>query len=66
MQNTLLSRHWLGVGVVGLSFSHCAFGYIDPGSGHLLLQIVMAAALGGLFYIKRIIRYVGGFFSKEG
>lgn len=37
--------------VLSPSLSHA---YLDPGSGHVIWQYLLAAALGGIFYIKRI------------
>ena len=34
--------------------------YTDPGSGILLLQIVGAAAVGCLFYVRRIFDWLSG------
>ncbi|MEO6289915.1 MAG: hypothetical protein ABIO76_08345 [Ginsengibacter sp.] len=39
--------------------------YIDPGSGSYLVQMIIAAVLGGLFYIKTIWRRIKLFFSKD-
>jgi hypothetical protein len=34
--------------------------YVDPGAGQLVLQMLVAACVGALFYIKRI----GAFLRK--
>ena len=44
---------------------HIHLLYIDPGSGSYLVQMIIAAVLGGLFYIKTIWRRVKLFFSKN-
>lgn|GEM_PF-2305918 len=49
----LLSLGWKGlvhfmISVNGLS----VLAYIDPGSGSLLLQVLIAGLLSGLFYLK--------------
>jgi len=31
------------------------FSYIDPGSGAILLQVIIAAVIGGLAYFRRSI-----------
>ena len=31
-----------------------AYAYIDPGTGALMWQAVVAALIGGLFYIKKV------------
>ncbi len=43
--------------------------YVDPGSGQLIWQMVAAACVGGLFYIKRsrdfLVRLVKKWFKKH-
>lgn len=34
--------------------------YVDPGSGHLILQVIGAFFLGSLFYVKRAWAWVRG------
>ncbi len=34
------------------------FGYLDPGSGSMLLQIVAAGALSSLFFVKSTVLQV--------
>ena len=41
------------------------FLYIDPGSGSYLVQAIIAAVLGGLFYFKRIWLRIKLFFSSK-
>ncbi len=38
--------------------------YVDPGSGQLIWQMVAAACVGGLFYIKRVRDFLGGLVKK--
>ncbi len=45
-------------GIVLLGFALPTQAYIDPGTGSFLFQLVIAGALGGLFFIKSIIRSV--------
>jgi hypothetical protein len=40
------------------------FLYIDPGSGSYLVQMIIAAILGALFYFKNMWRKIRSFFSK--
>ena len=35
-------------------------GYIDPGSGQLLWQVLIAAGVGLLFYIKKSRDFLAG------
>ena len=39
--------------------------YIDPGSGSYLVQMIIAAVLGGMFYIKTIWKRIKLFFLKN-
>jgi hypothetical protein len=43
---------------------HHFFGYIDPGSGSLLLQFMIAAVLGTLGFFRRSIMSLFGSRSK--
>lgn len=45
-------------GLMFLGFALPTQAYIDPGTGSFLFQLVIAGALGGLFFIKSIIRSV--------
>jgi hypothetical protein len=38
--------------------------YLDPGSGSFILQILLAALLASLFFMKTFWRKVFGFFKK--
>ena len=56
-------------GLMFLGFALPTQAYIDPGTGSFLFQLVIAGALGGLFFIKSIIRSVklklGGMFGEK-
>lgn len=41
------------------------FLYTDPGTGTLILQLLIAAFLGVFFYIRFFFKRVGGFFSRK-
>ena len=41
-----------------------AHAYLDPGTGTFILQILAAALVGGLFYIRRVGQAIKGFFIK--
>jgi len=41
------------------------FLYVDPGSGSYLVQAIIAAVLGALFYFKNIWWRIKAFFSKS-
>jgi len=38
--------------------------YLDPGSGSFILQLLLAALVGGLFIIKSYWKKIAGFFRK--
>ena len=35
-----------------------AYAYTDPGSGTLILQMLLAASFGVMFYLRRIIKWI--------
>lgn len=39
--------------------------YLDPGSGSFILQLLIAALLGGLFIVKTYWKRIVAFFNKE-
>jgi hypothetical protein len=43
----------------------CVFLYVDPGSGSYLVQMIIAAVLGALFYFKSIWWKIKSFFTRE-
>jgi len=43
-----------GALLILIAFPQNVYGYTDPGSGALLLQIVSAAFLGIVFYLHRL------------
>jgi hypothetical protein len=45
-------------------FSHTLL-YVDPGSGSYLIQMIIAAVLGGLFYFKNLWWSIKSFFSRK-
>lgn len=40
-------------------------GYVDPGSGALIWQMLAAAAVGVLFYFRNFFRGIGKFFRRS-
>ena len=48
----------LALALIGLSQQ--LYGYTDPGSGTLLIQLISAMALGGLFYLHKLVRFFRG------
>jgi hypothetical protein len=39
--------------------------YIDPGSGSYLVQMIIAAVLGGLFFFKNLWWKIKSFFTRS-
>ena len=39
--------------------------YVDPGSGSYLVQMIIAAILGALFYFKTIWWKIRSFFTRD-
>jgi len=67
-----IERLFFGIvcfGWVSMLWTPKALAYIDPGSGSYLLQLMMAAALGGAFAIKvfsgKIKIFLSNLFSKK-
>ena len=47
-----------------LLFSRTAYAYLDPGTGSYILQLFIAALLGGLFAVKIFWRKIKFFLIK--
>ena len=41
------------------------FMYVDPGSGNMLIQLLVAAALGVAFYFRAGWNYIKSIFRKN-
>ena len=41
------------------------FGYIDPGTGSYVIQVILAAVVGLSFGLKLFWRNIKGFFKKQ-
>ena len=39
--------------------------YVDPGSGSYLIQVIIAAVLGALFYVKNLWWQIKSFFTRS-
>lgn len=51
----------LFIGLVGP-----AYAYVDPGSGSLLLQLLIAFAVGFMFYLRKFRQKVAEFLNLRG
>lgn len=63
----------LGILVVGLIIVATpgrAHAYLDPGTGSVVLQVVVAGVLGAIFtlksYLRALVSYVSRLFGKKG
>jgi hypothetical protein len=43
--------------LIGVAIEQPAAAYTDPGSGALILQMIAAAAVGGLFYFRKLLSF---------
>jgi hypothetical protein len=41
------------------------YAYTDPGSGTLILQMLLAASFGIMFYLRRIVRWFRGLRARR-
>jgi len=65
--------HWKKILVVSILFYsisvHNAYAYLDPGSGSLIIQVLIAFALGISYYIKinwkKLITFFNNHFPKR-
>jgi len=61
MPTDLRKKAVFGIALAAL-ISPPAWGYIDPGTSGIILQMVLGAAIGALFYVKRATAYVTQWF----
>jgi hypothetical protein len=47
-----------------ICFPSCAYGYIDPGTGSFLLQLLIGFVLGGIFAMKVFWGKVTAFLAR--
>lgn len=47
------------------AFSPLAFFYTDPGTGALVLQLLVAAFLGAVFYLRYFTKRARNLFSRK-
>ena len=43
-----------------------AFAYVDPGSGHMIIQMLYLLAFSSLFYVKKIFLFFRNLIIKPG
>jgi len=61
----LFGSQCIWIVAIMLLVSDTAFAYVDPGSGYLIIQLIIAAFVGCLFYVKRIVAFVRSIFSGK-
>ena len=42
-----------------------AHAYIDPGTGSMLWQVLFAAGVGSLFYVRKVFAWVGSLRKRK-
>ncbi len=55
----------LSIFSISIVFSQTAYGYLDPGTGSMIIQAVVAGILGGVFAIKFYWHKLLTFFRKD-
>lgn len=50
--------------LITIATTDTAFAYINPGSGSLLLQMLFAGFIGGLFYFRKYSAFLLSFFRR--
>ncbi len=50
--------------LLGIFFADPALAYVDPGAGSLMLQLLAAAGVGLLFYIRKIRIFFATLFGR--
>lgn len=62
-------KNFLTLSLSLLVFSNETLAYIDPGTGSLIVQIIVAAFLGVSFFVKvywkKLKQFFSGIFSKK-
>ncbi|MBY0372141.1 hypothetical protein K2X33_15775 [bacterium] len=58
-------RSYGGLLLLAVLFSPPAWGYIDPGTSGVILQLVLGGAIGALFYLRKVITFVARMFRRE-
>jgi len=57
------------VSFFALVLPHNVYAYLDPGSGSLLIQVLIGAVLGSLYFIKtywtKLTEFVTSFFKRD-
>lgn len=61
MQRSRISSSQTVIGTLALllALTCPAYGYTDPGTGLLMWQVIGAALVGSLFYLKRFLGWLG-------
>jgi len=63
------AKKWVGVILFFVLVSQDATAYLDPGTGSLIFQVLIASLLGLVIYLKawwsRILSYIRGLISKK-
>jgi hypothetical protein len=62
-------RYAFGIGALALTIPADAYAYLDPGTGSMVLQVIVAGLLGAVFtfksYVRAVISSITGIFKKQ-
>jgi hypothetical protein len=62
-------KKWIGVILFFVLISQDANAYLDPGTGSLIFQVLIASLLGLIIYLRawwsRVISFIHGLISKK-
>ena len=51
--------------LIFLFFTNSSFAYLDPGTGSVLLQLILGALAAGLAFVKRVRDFFLNLFTKK-
>ena len=61
----MVFKGFLVVLLISVIFNDKAYAYIDPSSGSVLFQVIIAGLVGGLYAIKVYFRKITAFFKSR-
>jgi len=53
----------LAMSIIFISFEERCFAYIDPGTGSMVLQVIIGMIFGSLLFLKMYFKKIKKFFS---
>jgi len=58
------TRIFIYIFILGFIFAKPIYAYLDPGTGSYIFQIIIASAIGVIFFFKDIVKKVKQIFEK--